>query len=261
MFSRENAAGGGEEASIYFNPNDDRYYAWKTMFPGGEEGGTFPNPPEEKTIPGLSPNVWHVLFQFHHLGNCGSPPVSMNLERLGGAGGANEYEWVLAGWRGTDPKAPFPGPGSLYPDVMAQPLWREKTGIVRDVWYEFVLRVYWSTVPCSSCDPAQPDGGLVELWFRDAAQNTTYVGLFPLATLYEFSGQCSPHDDYLLQSPYPYSAGDPQPAYLKIGNYRDPNLVDGNDPYVETLYHGDVWTGMTCDSVWNYNSGLSPCPR
>jgi polysaccharide lyase-like protein len=124
-----------------------------------------------------SADTWQVFTQWHHSGCCGSPPVELDV--------VGEKVQLTINTRA----------------VWTAPL-------VRSVWHDFVVRVRWS---------ANPDLGLVELWY----DGRKVVDRLAAQTLYA-----------------------DQIAYLKQGLYRDASIqADG------VVYHDGMTIGTTLADV------------
>lgn len=211
---------------------DDRYYYWKTMFPADGEQGEF----SQTTANG----AWHSLLQFHHDGQCASPPVLVGLN--------------------TDPdctKTPCNQILTLHSResqaTADEVIWMDETSggytpIQNNAWYEFVLHVKWSIDRCKACDPTKPDGGFIEMWMRapSTGNNWSYLPLISRerVTLFAWQQGVCADDDKTIASGGA-APGTIMGNYLKIGLYREKSVPQPT----ETVLHADLRTGATCSSV------------
>jgi hypothetical protein len=172
-----------------YEDGDDRYYRLKLFVPSSGFS---------TSSSAARNDTWHVFFQFHHLGNTGTPPLSLSLIKKSGIGTQPfEFKLELA-----DP----------YTSGSESEVWL--TDAKYDTWLEFVLHVYWSSASCTLCDPEQPDGGLVELWLNKSPAFASPLHAKTLPTC-PAAGSCG----------VGVQSGDVEPVYLKMGIYRDATIT------------------------------------
>ncbi len=217
---------------------DNRYYRWRTHFPAD-----FPEPP--LYIEGAPP-AFNVFFQFHAHNLCaGDVPLTVELKRTDTSMGRHTggFHQIVLTADGNYSET-IDDETRLWPSGGGAPIVKGVGSDGQLKWYDFVLHVYWSDVPCSgglTCDWLSPDGGLIEFWvdgqlvFQEARKT---MDRWPVSAL------CM--DDEPFDDP-----GAAMTNYLKVGLYRDYMLTDS-----ARIMTDDIRIADACGPVWP-----GGCPR